>query len=145
MDNDMGATGEHGAGATSEQMQRKHVFVVNGAPEFLDVVRELLQGERFNVTTTNFVPRSFESIEVAQPDLLIIDLVVNEMAGWDLLVQLRDAVSTSGIPVLLVSTSPKLLDRAKHEHEAFGGDRYLVKPFDIDDLLDLVTELIGTA
>jgi hypothetical protein len=46
----------NGARATPEQMRRQHIFVVNGSAEFLDVVRELLQDEHYNVTTTNFVP-----------------------------------------------------------------------------------------
>ena len=67
--------------ATSEQMQRQHIFVVNGSADFLDIVRELLQDEDYNVTTTNFVPRTFAQIEHAQPSLLIVDLIHGEMAG----------------------------------------------------------------
>ncbi len=134
-----------GGRATPEQMTRKHVYVVNGSPDFLDIVRELLQDEHYNVTTTNFVPRSFETIEVAQPNLLIIDLIIGEQAGWELLSTLRGTVSTREIPVLLISTTPRLLDEAREQHEAFGGDRYLVKPFELDDLLRLVEDLIGAA
>lgn len=139
-------TREHEGGrATPEQMARKHVYVVNGSPEFLDVIRELLQDENYNVTTTNFVPRSFETIDAAQPSLLIIDLVLGERAGWDLLVRLRESISTRDIPVLLVSTRGALLDEARERHEEFGGDRYLVKPFDLEDLLAIIEEMIGKA
>lgn len=142
-------TDEHvndpGGRATPEQMTRQHVYVINGSPEFLDVVREFLQDESYNVTTTNFVPLSFETIDAAQPALLIIDLVLGEKAGWDLLAQLRQAVSTRGIPVILISTTQSLLDEAEAKHAEFGGDRYLVKPFDLDDLLSHVDELIGKA
>ena len=130
---------------TPEQMARKHVYVVNGSPDFLDVVRELLQDEHYNVTTTNFVPSSFATIEASQPSLLIVDLVVGQQAGWNLLTQLRQAASTWDIPVLLISTTPDLLDTAREKHEVFGGDRYLVKPFDLEDLLALTDELIGAA
>jgi DNA-binding response OmpR family regulator len=136
---------EAGGRATPEQMSRKHVYVVNGSPEFLDLVRELLQDEHYNVTTTNFVPQSFATIQTAQPDLLIIDLVLGEQAGWELLGALRGASNTSNIPVLLVSTTERLLDEARAHHEVFGGDRYLVKPFNLDELLSLVGELIGAA
>ena len=44
------------------QESRKHIFVVNGTPAFLNLMRDLLQDERYNVTTTNFVPRSYEQI-----------------------------------------------------------------------------------
>jgi putative two-component system response regulator len=126
-------------------MGRKHVFVINGSPDFLDVVRALLQDEHYNVTTTNFVPKSFGTIEVAQPDMLIIDLVKGEAAGWDLLHALREAATTTAIPILLVSTTPRLLDEAREQHNAFGSDRYLVKPFDLDDLLSIIEDTIGKA
>ena len=64
-------------------------FVVNGSDEFLDVVRELLQDENYNVTTTNFVPRTFHQIETARPSVLVVDLCHGEQAGWDLLTELR--------------------------------------------------------
>jgi DNA-binding response OmpR family regulator len=136
---------QEGGRATPEKRGRKHVYVVNGSPEFLDIVRQLLQDENYNVTTTNFVPRSFESIEASRPDLLIIDLVIGETVGRDLLVQLREAASTRDIPVLLVSTRPDLLADVQDRHEEFGGDRYLLKPFDLDDLLDNIYQLIGKA
>ena len=139
-------TYEHAGGrATPEQMARKHVYVLNGSPEFLDIVRELLQDEHYNVTTTTFVPNSFETIEAAQPALLIVDLVIGEQAGWELLSELREAASTRDIPVLLVSTTPRLLDEAREQRAMFGGDRYLQKPFDLEDLMALVDELIGKA
>lgn len=131
--------------ATPEQMRRKHVFVVNGAPEFLDLIRELLQEELYNVTTTNFVPRTFDQIQAAQPSLLVIDLIMGEKASWDLLSQLRAGAAERDIPTILVSTSPQLLDRARTEQAAYGGDRYLVKPFDLHDLLMAIQDLIGSA
>lgn len=134
-----------GKRATPAQMVRKHVYVVNGSPVFLDIVRQLLQDEHYNVTTTNFVPLSFETIEAAQPDMLVIDLVLGEQAGWDLLTRLRQAASTRDIPLLLISTTPDLLMEAQERHEEFGGDRHLLKPFDLDDLLETIRELIGDA
>jgi hypothetical protein len=50
------------------QEQRKHIFAINGAPEFLNIVRDLFQDEGYNVTTTNFVPNSFEQIAALAPD-----------------------------------------------------------------------------
>ena len=136
---------EAGGRATPEQMARKHVYALNGSSEFLDILREFLQQEAYNVTTTNFVPRSFETIESAQPDLLIIDLILGEEAGWDLLAQVRESASTRNIPVILVSISSQQLVKAKNAHRQFSADRYLLKPFDLDDLLILIDEMIGHA
>jgi two-component system response regulator VicR len=134
-----------GTGATPEQMRRQHIFVVNGSPDFLDVVRDLLQDEDYNVTTTNFVPRTFQQIETAQPALLIVDLIHGEMAGWDLLAELRHEAATRDIPVILVSTSERLLEKAEAERVIWGGDRYFLKPFSLDALLQAIQELIGPA
>ena len=131
--------------ATPEQMQRQHIFVVNGSVDFLDVVRELLQDEHYNVTTTNFVPRTFKQIETARPSLLIIDLIHGEMAGWDLLAELRHEAATRDIPVILVSTSKQLLEKAETERVIWGGDRHFLKPFSLDELLQAIQELIGPA
>src|SRR5215211_6854819 len=136
---------DDGARATPEQMQRQHIFVVNGSVEFLDVVRDLLQDENFNVTTTNFVPRTFKQIESARPSLLIVDLIHGEMAGWDLLAELRHEAATRDIPVILVSTSKQLLEKAEAEQVIWGGDRYVLKPFSLDALLHPIEELIGPA
>jgi CheY-like chemotaxis protein len=112
---------DSGSRATPEQMQRQHIFVVNGSVEFLDVVRELLQDENYNVTTTKFVPRTFHQIETARPSLLVVDLCHGEKAGWDLLTELQQEAATRQIPVILVSTSKHYLERAKEEHAIWGG------------------------
>jgi hypothetical protein len=63
---------------SNHQGERKHILVVNGDPAFLEMVRELLQLYDYNVTTTNFVPRTFRQIEARRPDLVIIDLVIGQ-------------------------------------------------------------------
>src|SRR6476661_4059550 len=88
------------------QMRRQHVMVINGAPIFLNLMRDLLQDERYNVTTSNFVPNSFDQIAGMRPSLLIIDLVVHQQAGWDLLERLAREALTREIPVIVVSTDP---------------------------------------
>lgn len=127
------------------QMQRKHILAVNGSVEFLDFLRALLQDENFNVTTTNFVPNTFEQIDALQPDLLIIDLTIGHQAGWELLERLQEAAATHQIPVIVTSTDPKLLKSVEDQPAKYGGQRFLSKPFELDDLLQAVQDLIGQA
>lgn len=127
------------------QAARKHIFVINGAPEFLNLMRDLFQGERYNVTTTNFVPNSYAQIAALQPDVLVIDIVVGHTAGWELLERLHEEAATSGIPALVISTSPLLLERAQEQADRYGGNAYISKPFDIDEMLDAIEDLIGSA
>lgn len=126
-----------------ERMQRKHIFVVNGDPHFLELLRELFQDERYNVTTTNFVPETIDQIEALKPALIIIDLVVGEQAGWRLLEELQDQAVTRQIPVLVTSTNPEYLETATANETRYGVDRYIAKPMDIEVLLEQVHELAG--
>lgn len=127
------------------QMKRQHIFAVNGSPEFLDVMRELFQEENYNVTTTNFVPETFDQIASLNPSLLIIDLAVGERAGWNLLERLGTEAATAGIPIIIVSTSSHLLEEAQDDPARFGGKRFLHKPFDLEVVLKMVNDLIGPA
>jgi CheY-like chemotaxis protein len=111
----------------------------------LNIVRELFQEERYNVTTTNFVPNSFEQIAALQPDVLIVDVVVGQEAGWELLERLHAAAATTGIPVLVISTSERLLDIAQEQATRYGQHRYLEKPFDLEALLREIRAMIGEA
>jgi DNA-binding response OmpR family regulator len=122
---------------------QQHVFVIQTEITFLDVVRELLVDERYHVTTTDFLPRTFDAIAAFQPDLVILDLMFGRQAGWELLVQLTDAVITRDIPVIVTSTDPGLLHQAGDLQSRYGGRRFLIKPFDLDILLNAVHELIG--
>ena len=139
--------GTEGAGGVEHGVQegRKHIFAINGSPEFLNIVRDLFQDENYNVTTTNFVPNSFEQIAAVQPDALIVDVVVGQQAGWELLEQLHAGAETTGIPVLVLSTSPRLLEKAREQAQRYGNHRYLDKPFNVDALLTHIQELIGAA
>jgi len=128
-----------------QQMARKHILVVNGAPDFLDFIRILFQEEGFNVTTTNFVPKTFSLVDALHPDLVIVDLVAGQEAGWSLLTELHDAVTTRGIPLLLTSTLPDLLTRAQDEQARYGKHPVIAKPMDIDELLKATHEIIGVA
>jgi DNA-binding response OmpR family regulator len=127
------------------QEGRKHIFAINGSPDFLNIIRDLFQEEHYNVTTTNYVPNSFQQIAALEPDALIVDIVVGQQVGWDLLERLHAEAATTGIPVLIVSTDPRLLERAQEQAARYGDHRYLIKPFGLDDLLTHIQEMIGTA
>lgn len=136
---------EAGDRAEGRRMARKHIVVVTGASEFLSLVRELLQSEDFNVTTTNYVPETFDMIASLAPDLLIVDLAVGQQAGWDLLARLQMDAATRGLPAILASTEPYLLAQARADANRYGSHRILVKPFDVADLVATVHIIIGQA
>ena len=123
---------------------RKRIFAVNSSPDFLLIIRELLEEEGYAVTTSDFEPNVFTRIVMRQPDALMIDVAAGESAGWDLLRRLHTEPTTTDTPVLVTSTSPALLERAREEAAEYGTNRsFLTKPMDLDELLQAVREMIG--
>ena len=122
-----------------------HIFAVDGSPDFLDVLRDLFEEEHYRVTTTSCTPQTFDQIAVLTPSLLLIDVAAGEHLAWALLERLGNDASLRRIPTIILSTSPRLLDEAReHPHRA-GGQRFLCKPLDLDDLLEAVEALLGPA
>ncbi len=138
-------SGESTGPAEQTSAERQHILVINGDPNFLNMIRSLLQDERYNATTTNFVAESFDMIEALHPALLIVDLVIGERVGWDLLERLHRAASTQGIPVIAVSADEGELARVRWDEQRFGARRVLRKPLDLHALLDAIDGLIGAA
>lgn len=131
--------------AEKTQLERKKIFCVNGSPEFLDILRDLFQSEEYNVTTTNYVPRTFDIVDALQPDLVILDLVIGHRSGFELLQQLSTAASTRGLPVIITSTNQQLLDQVERNPERYGETVQVLKPLDLDALLETVRRLIDPA
>ena len=123
---------------------RKRVFAVNNSPDFLLIVRELLEAEGYAVTTSDFEPNVFTQIVMRQPDALMIDVSPGKSAGWDLLRRLHTEPVSTDTPVLVTSTSPALLEQAREEAAEYGMNRsFLTKPMDLDELLATLREMIG--
>src|SRR5918998_6654202 len=114
---------------------RKHIFAVNSSPDFLLIIRELLEDEGYAVTTCDFEPNVFTRAVMRQPDALIIDVAAGESEGWDLLRRLHAELATTEIPALVTSTSPALLEEAREQADRYGTNRtFLTKPMDLDEL-----------
>ena len=75
----------------------------------------------------------------------LVTLVI--MGGATFIIGLLPTYAQIGVlaPIILVSTSKQYLERAKEEHALWGGDRYLLKPFDLEELLTMIQNLIGPA
>ena len=122
---------------------RPHIFVVHGSPDVLAVVQRLLLDEQYRVTVTNVLPDTFDQIAVLQPTVLVIDLALGERVGWALLEQLHAEAATRHLPVLVTSADGRLLERAQLDFARYGGQAFLARPMDLEDLLADVRSLIG--
>ncbi len=126
----------------------KRITVVNDNPEFLELVHDILEDDRYDATTIDGdLPDAVERIAASRPDVLMIDLRMgsDEMHGWAVAQQVRGDARFNDLPILLSSADVpamrEMAARLSDDHRT----RCLEKPFSIDALTDTIEELLADA
>ncbi|TCC93488.1 response regulator [Pedobacter frigiditerrae] len=119
----------------------KNILVIEDNHAILDVITLVLQSEAYKVSGLNKSVDMMEHIDSFKPDLLILDIMLPDGDGRELLGQLRNNEKTAHIPVLMISakyTTATFQQNTEHKPNGF-----LAKPFDIDDLLDKIEGILA--
>jgi CheY-like chemotaxis protein len=94
-------------------MRRRHVLIVNRDAALLDGARALLQDERYNVSTTSFVPTTTSMIAALAPDVTVVDLALDEPELWAFVERLLTKSRLQTTPVIITAADLELLDQAQ--------------------------------
>lgn len=109
------------------------------------VIRGLLQVnlemEGYDVMTAVDGRDALAKMEQRRPDLVLLDVMMPEVSGWEVAEQLKSDPATRDIPVVFLSA--RAMDADIRKGLALGVDRYVTKPFDPIELMDLVGELLA--
>jgi CheY-like chemotaxis protein len=127
-----------------ESAQRKHILVINDTQEILELFQQILEGEGgYGVTLLSFEPQMLDHIKELKPDLIISDHVFGEeKVGWQFVQRLKMDRETAQIPVIVCSGALKELKEIEG-YLVSKNVATLYKPFDVDELLDLVQYKLG--
>ena len=120
----------------------KTIVVVNDSPELLELAEMLLRDEDYDVKVAQAGTGALDLIRATMPDMVILDIRLPDVSGWDILQALKLDPKTSHVPVLVCSAAVQELRNLGDQLSRMGVD-VLVKPFAIDTLLDKVRVLIG--
>ena len=108
-----------------------------------DVIRQLitvnLELEGFDVVTAVDGQDALDKVKDVRPDVITLDVMMPRIDGWEAAARLRDDPETADIPVVLLSARAQDADLARGE--SIGVDAYLTKPFDPDELIEIVRSL----
>ena len=131
------ATMERRAGeVVSGAARKKRVLVVDDQPRVTRFVEIFLKLKGFDVISTTSGREALELVVSRQPDIMLLDIIMPEMDGFEVMRRLR---TFSMIPVIAISASP-----GKHRGaEAIGADDFLPKPFQTEDMLKRINRLLG--
>ena len=114
----------------------KHVLVVDDSPTNRHVAAALLQKEGYAVTTAVDGEDALEKVAATRPPLVVLDIVLPKMNGYQVLRQLKATPETRNIKVILVSSKDQESDRFWGLKQ--GADDYIAKPYPDDALLAAV-------
>lgn len=126
---------------TSEQKTKAHIIVVEDDYYLLDGLKELLElydgPYELTVDTAQDGVQGLEAIKRKQPDLIISDIMMPNMDGFEFLEQVRNHTEWLHIPIIFLTAKGDPTDI--HRGRQSGVEEYITKPYDSDELLDLVT------
>lgn len=126
----------------ASERTRPLIFVTNGDEAFLHVMRDLLSDEGYDVATMKLMDDPFDEIVRTQPDLLVVDFPYQTEFAWQLLERLNAHDNSRHIPMLATSTDEGNLGRVPDRAGLRRSHGIIIKPLDIDDLLQLINRLI---
>jgi two-component system, cell cycle sensor histidine kinase PleC len=119
------------------------ILIVDDQPDNLYVLERLLKGHGYQVIRAEDGVTAIHEAEQQQPDLILLDVMMPEMDGFEVVQRLRDSALTRTIPVvLLTANAPD--ERLKIQGLKLGADEYLTQPINNNELLARVQALLRT-
>jgi len=114
-------------------MHPNAILVVDDEPAILEMIAELLSYEGFEVVTTSQGSVALTRAKADPPALILLDLMMPEMSGWQVIDALKASPQTRAIPIVVLSARRDLPVTAKE----LGIAVFLTKPFDLDELISI--------
>jgi len=120
---------------------KKQVLCIEDDQEMIDLISLILARKGFEVIGARSGAFGLEIIQNNKPDLILLDLMMPEMDGWEVYQQIKSDEATQNIPVIVVTAKAQSIDRVLGLHIAKVDD-YISKPFSPQELLDSIESVL---
>ena len=117
------------------------VLLIEDEPNIIEAIRFILSREGWRVDTHSDGKTALEIIRTRAPDVVILDVMLPNRSGYDILHDLRGDEALEGLPVLMLTARGQKKDRDLAEK--LGATRFMTKPFANADILETVREMAG--
>jgi len=121
----------------------RHVVLIEDEPNIIEAIRFLLTREGWTVDAHSDGSDAVDVIKAANPDLVILDLMLPGKSGMEIIKDLRDEESLHRLPVLMLTARGQARDREMAEKA--GVSRFMTKPFSNAEVLTAVRDLHAQA
>lgn len=116
------------------------VVCIEDEPDMIDLIQVILEPKGYQVIGANGGKRGLAAARKHSPDLVLLDLMMPDMDGWEVYQQLKADEETQSIPVIVVTAKAQSIDKVLGLHIAKVDD-YITKPFSPQDLLESVENI----
>ncbi len=120
----------------------KKVVCIEDELEMIELVKLILGRSQFDVTGAVGGREGLAKIAEVKPDLVLLDLMMPEMDGWEVYQKMKASDEMRDIPVIVVTAKAQSIDRVLGLHIARVDD-YITKPFGPQELLESVERVIS--
>lgn len=124
------------------ESQKKTVLIIEDEEDAAELFAEMMRVSGFHVIKTSSSAPAFALMTEEKPDVVLLDVMMPEISGLDILRQMRRDPALVHIPVVVVSAKSLPTD-IKHGMEA-GASTYLTKPVGFFDLKEAVERALGS-
>ena len=124
-------------------MERKRILVVDDEIYIVHILEFTLTMEGYEVLTAADGEEALRRIEQDRPDLIVLDIMMPKMDGYEVLRRIRTDEEFKSLPVILLSAKGRPIDRETGLE--IGADDYIVKPFSPRRLLEKIQDLLQRA
>ncbi len=122
----------------------KLVVCIEDEQEMIDLVQLILGRRGFTVEGANGGLEGLEKVQKRKPDLVLLDLMMPDMDGWEVYQRMKSDEELRDIPVIVITAKAQSIDKVLGLHIAKVDD-YITKPFGPQELLESVEKILGQA
>ncbi len=121
--------------------EKKHILCIEDEPEMIELIRIILEKKGFEVEGAIGGEEGLEKARAKKPDLILLDLMMPEMDGWEVYRQLKSDDELKNIPVIIVTARSQSIDKILGLHIAKVDD-YITKPFGPNELVESIKKVL---
>lgn len=118
-------------------MEAKTVMIVDDQPDIRYTIKTLLERNNFRTIEAVDGRDCLKKLKRFKPDLILLDIMMPVISGWDVCSKIKTTPETRNIPVIFLTAKS---DEISQTMSLQGGDGYVSKPFDIYKLVNLIKE-----
>jgi twitching motility two-component system response regulator PilG len=122
-------------------MKNKRVMIVEDEESLLKLESILLSAKGYKVTGVMDGIKALEEISAEKPDLVLLDIMLPSLDGFEVCRRIKENPESSAIPVVILTARKDSKDRA-HGLEA-GADAYITKPFKSAQVMEIIESLLN--